>query len=150
MSFNRWQNGHFRNNLILGGEPMVDARGNSSNRRAISTGTITPYSTLDYNGYRRSGPGRFILWFDGRNQTNFESLAEFAAATGHENHGILVDYDSFLRAAPPERGKTTQPDQWDLRLRSGAAAVDRGCVLATVNVATTVGHAFPGTTNNSG
>ena len=25
------------------------------------------------------------------------------------------------------------PDQWDLRLRSGAAAVDRGCVLATVN-----------------
>jgi hypothetical protein len=21
MSFNRWQNGHFRNNLILGGEP---------------------------------------------------------------------------------------------------------------------------------
>jgi hypothetical protein len=150
MSFNRWQNGHFRNNLILGGEPTVDARGNISNRRAISTGTISPYSTLDYNGYRQNGPGRFILWFDGRNQANFESLAEFAAATGHENHGILVDYDGFLRAAPPERGKTTQPDQWDLRLRSDAAAVDRGCVLATVNVATTVCHAFPGTTNNSG
>jgi hypothetical protein len=133
MSFNRWQNGHFRNNLILGGEPTVDARGNVSNRRAISTGTMTPYSTLDYNGYRRNGPGRFILWFDGRNQANYESLAEFAAATGHEHHGILVDYDGFVRATPPERGKTTHPDQWDLRLRSGAAAVDRGCVLATVN-----------------
>jgi hypothetical protein len=133
MSFNRWQNGHFRNNLILGGEPDVDSRGNVSNRRAISTGTITAYSTLDYNGYRRNGPGRFIQWYDGQQQASYESLAEFAAGTGHEKHGVMVDYDGFVRAAPPERGKTTEPDQWDLRLRPGAAAVDRGCVLATVN-----------------
>jgi hypothetical protein len=133
MSFNRWQNGHFRNNLILGGEPTADSRGNVSNRRAISTGTITEYSTLDYNGYRRNGPGRFILWYDGRRQSNYESLEQFAAATGHERHGILVDYDSFVQAAPPQRGVTTAPDQWDLRLRPQAVAVDRGCLLPTVN-----------------
>jgi hypothetical protein len=45
----------------------------------------------------------------------------------------MVDYDGFVRAAPPERGKTTEPDQWDLCLQPGAAAVDRGCVLANVN-----------------
>jgi hypothetical protein len=122
MSFNRWQNGHFRNNLILGGKPDVDSRGNVSNRRAISTGTMTAYSTLDYNGYRRNGPGRFIQWFDGQKQASYESLAEFAAGTGHEKHGVMVDYDGFVRAAPPERGKTTEPDQWDLRLRPGSAA----------------------------
>jgi hypothetical protein len=99
----------------------------------FSTGTMTAYSTLDYNGYPRNGPGRFIEWYDRQIQASYESLAEFAAEAGHEKHGAMVAYDGFVRAAPPERGKTTEPDQWDLRLRPGAAAVDRGCVLAAVN-----------------
>jgi hypothetical protein len=136
-SFNRWQNGHFRNNLILGGDPVPDKKGNLPNVRAISTGTITPYSTLDYNGYRRNGPGRFILWFDGNKQSSYETLAEFTAGAGHEAHGVMVDYDVFLEASPPKRGVTCSPDQWDLRLRSASAAIDRGCVLPNVNDAPT-------------
>jgi len=132
-SFNRWQNGHFRNNLILGGDPVPDERGNLPNVRAISTGTITPYSTLDYDGYRRNGPGRFILWYDGHKQSSYDTLAEFAAGAGHEAHGVMVDYDAFEQASPPKRGVTTSPDQWDLRLRPRSAAVDRGCVLPNVN-----------------
>jgi hypothetical protein len=132
-SFNRWQNGHFRNNLILGADPVPDEKGNLPNVRAVSTGTITPYSTLDYNGYRRNGPGRFILWYDGKKQTSYESLEEFTAGTGHEAHGVLVDYDLFIEADPPERSVTCRPDQWDLRLRPTSAAVDRGCVLPNVN-----------------
>jgi hypothetical protein len=38
-----WQNGHFRNNLFMGGQGY-----------AMETGSPTPYSTLDYNGYRRN------------------------------------------------------------------------------------------------
>jgi hypothetical protein len=101
--------------------------------RAISTGTITPYSTLDYNGYRRNGPGRFILWYDGNKQSSYETLAEFAAGAGHEAHGAMVDYDVFLKAGPPKRGVTSRPDGWDVCLRPGAAAVNRGCPLPNVN-----------------
>ncbi len=136
-SFNRWQNGHFRNNLILGGDPLPDKKGNLPNVRAISTGTITPYSTLDYNGYRRNGPGRFILWYNGKKQSSYETLAEFNAGAGHEAHGVMVDYDVFLEARPPKRSVTCSPDQWDLRLRPASAAVDRGCVLPNVNDAHT-------------
>jgi len=132
-SFNRWQNGHFRNNLILGGDPVPDAAGNLPNVRAISTGTITPYSTLDYDGYRRNGPGRFILWYDGEKTASYETLAEFTAGTGHEAHGVMVDYDGFVNAAPPKRGVTSRPEEWDLRPKPGAAAVDRGCVLPNIN-----------------
>jgi hypothetical protein len=132
-SFNRWQNGHFRNNLILGGDPQPDEKGNLPNVRAISTGTITPYSTLDYNGYRRNGPGRFILWYDGQKQASYETLAEFNAGAGHEAHGVMVDYDGFVEAGPPKRGVTSQVGQWDVRLKPTAAAVDRGCVLPNIN-----------------
>jgi hypothetical protein len=132
-SFNRWQNGHFRNNLILGGDPIPDEHGNLPNVRAISTGTISPYSTLDYNGYRRNGPGRFILWYDGKWQASYENLAEFTVGAGHEKHGVMVDYDGFVKARPPKRGVTSEVGQWDLRLKPKAAAVDRGCVLPNVN-----------------
>jgi len=136
-SFNRWQNGHFRNNLILGGDPMPNDRGELPNVRAISTGTITPYSTLDYNGYRRNGPGRFILWYDGRKQSSYETLAEFTAGAWHEAHGVMVDYDVFVNVRPPRRGVTSQLGTWDLRLKPSAAAVDRGCELPNVNDAPT-------------
>ena len=132
-SFNRWQNGHFRNNLILGGDPVPDKNGNLPNVRAISTGSITPYTTLDYNGYRRNGPGRFILWYDGEKNASYENLAEFAAGAGHEAHGVMVDYDVFLEATPPKRGLTARPEQWDLRLKPASTTVDRGCVLPNVN-----------------
>jgi len=132
-SFNRWQNGHFRNNLILGGDARPDKRGNLPNVRAMSTGTITPHSTLDYNGYRRNAPGPFILWYDGQRQAAYDSLDEFAAGAGHEANGVMVDYDAFVKASPPERGVTVRPGEWDLRLRPAAAPVDRGCPLPNVN-----------------
>ena len=116
---------------------MPDAKGNLPNVRAISTGTISPYSTLDYNGYRRNGPGAFILWYDGNKQSSYETLAEFAAGAGHEAHGVMVDYDVFLEASPPKRGVTASPERWDLRLRPTAAAVDRGSRLPNVNDAPT-------------
>ncbi|MGQ9576337.1 MAG: hypothetical protein ACUVUC_13565 [Thermoguttaceae bacterium] len=117
-----WQNGHFRNNLFLGGRDY-----------AMETGSPTPYSTLDYNGYRRSSPERFLKWTDARgNVGRYDSLKGLCRATGLEEHGIEVDYEIFVQAGPPEEGKTYQPSDYDLRLRPQANCVDAGTPLPQV------------------
>ena len=122
-SFHKWQNGILRNNLFLG-----------ARRYAVETGSITPYTSLDYNGYRRTeDPDRFIKWYDGRKWGRYLSLREFTRATGHERHGIKVDYEVFVSASEPQEGKTSRPSDLDLRLKPGAAPVDAGCVLPNVN-----------------
>ena len=105
-----WQNGHFRNNLFMGGQNY-----------AMETGSPTPYSTLDYNGYRRNSPERFLKWTDAdRKVGRYQSLQELNRATGLEKHGIEVDYDIFVQANAPEEAKTYQPSDYDLRLRRDA------------------------------
>ncbi len=121
-SFDRWQNGLFRNNLIMGGRGA-----------AIATGSITPHTTLDYNGYSRNDPEGFIRWFDGQAKRTFSSLAEFAEAAGHERHGVELDYDTFVQAKRPQVGVTSEPQEWDLRLRPGTPAADAGIALPNVN-----------------
>ncbi len=132
-SFNRWQNGHFRNNLILGGSNAERPDGSVRVAYAMNTGTISGYSTLDYNGYRRNVPGPLIRWFDGKEIALYESLSEFAERTGHEVHGRMVDYDVFENAGPPKLGTTYGPEEYDLRLKGGSAAVDAGVRLPNVN-----------------
>ncbi|HZO52715.1 MAG TPA: hypothetical protein VFB63_08360 [Bryobacteraceae bacterium] len=136
-SFDRWQNGHFRNNLFLGGETVTRTDGSNRIAYAMATGTITPYSTLDYDGFRRNMPGDLIRWFDGNKIALYPSLAAFAEATGHERHGVMVDYDVFLRAVPPRAGVTSEPTHCDLRLRAGASPVDAGIALPNINEAYT-------------
>ena len=123
-SFDRWQNGSFRNNLFLGGR---------TGAYAMVTGSVTPYSSMDYDGYRRNDPARLIRWFDGVERKNYNSLEEFTAAAGHERHGVMLDYDIFLKAEPPELGVPADPRKYDLRLKPGAAAVDAGIRLPGVN-----------------
>lgn len=132
-SFNRWQNGHFRNNLILGGKDFVEPGGRVRKAYALDTGSMSAYSTLDFNGYRRNGPGDLINWFDGSKQAAYADLSDFTRATGHEAHGLMVDYPIFRKAAAPDFGVTCDPAQYDLRLKPASAAVDRGCRLANVN-----------------
>ncbi len=131
-SFDRWQNGHFRNNLFLGGE-SVRPPGGERVAYAMTTGTITDYSTMDYDGFRRNAPGDLIRWYDGRQRVLYPSLAAFAAATGHERHGVMVDYDVFVRAEPPRLGVTSDLARYDLRLRAAAPAVDAGIALPNLN-----------------
>ena len=122
-SFYKWQNGILRNNLFLGVQ-----------RYAMETGSITPYTTLDYNGYRKTDdPERFIKWYNVRAWGRHPTLAAFTEATGHERHGIRVDYNAFRKAWDPKEGKTTRPADVDLRLAEGAVPVDAGCVLPNVN-----------------
>jgi len=117
-----WQNGHFRNNLIMGGSG-----------HALISGSPTPYSTMDYNAYRRNDPDRLIQWTDHRgNRSQYRTLDTFFKATGLEEHGMLADYDVFMKAGPPEQGKTCQPNDYDLRIHKEAKVVDAGVDLAQV------------------
>ncbi len=117
-----WQNGHFRNNLIMGGSGY-----------ALISGSPTAYSTMDYNAYRRNDPERFIRWKGHRGETrHFKSLDAFYKATGLEEHGMTVDYDAFVTAGPPEKGKSYGPSDYDLRLQRDAGVVDAGTVLAQI------------------
>jgi hypothetical protein len=117
-----WQNGHFRNNLFMGGRGY-----------AMETGSPTPYSTLDHNGYRRNDKERFLKWIDAeRNVGRYETIEEMHHATGLEEHGLEVDYDIFTKAGPPEEGRSYSPPDYDLRLRPGAKCIDAGMVIPQV------------------
>ena len=117
-----WQNGHFRNNLFMGGRGY-----------AMETGSPSPYSTLDYNGYRRNSQERFLKWTDAKRKTGrYQSLAAFHRAAGHEEHGLEVDYDIFKQAAPPKEGRTYATKDYNLQLQPGARCVDAGLLIDQV------------------
>jgi hypothetical protein len=117
-----WQNGHFRNNLFMGGRGY-----------AMESGSPTAYSTMDYNAYRRNEPARLLKW-TGHDASvgRYQSLEEFFKATGLEEHGVLADYDVFVNAAPPEEGTTCQAGDYDLRLKDNANVVDAGVALPQI------------------
>jgi len=121
-SYERWQNAILRNNLFLGVKGY-----------AVETGSPHPGTTLDYNGYHRAEEGRFIKWYDGKEYRRYPTLEAFHAGTGFEEHGIMVDYDSFVEASPPEEGATYGADFGDLSLKPGSPAVDAGVVLPNIN-----------------
>ena len=117
-----WQNGHFRNNLIMGGTSY-----------ALISGSLTAYSTMDYNAYRRNDSDRLIHWKDHRGKVGqYQSLDAFFKTTGLEEHGMMADYDIFRKAGPPEKGKTYEPDDYDLRLKKGTKVIDAGIALAQI------------------
>jgi hypothetical protein len=96
-----WQNGHFWNNLFMGGRGY-----------AMETGTVTAYSTLDYNGCRRNSKEQFLKWRDPQRKTGrYQTLEAFHKATGYAEHGLEVDYDIFRRADRPEEGEDLRSEE---------------------------------------
>jgi hypothetical protein len=135
-----FSNGHFRNNLHLG--PDKPGRG------IYRFANATLYSTYDYNGYRpnpkaadqyfwRAPSDGVLRDYSGSLRFQaFRSLAELAAATGQEKHGVEVDFDIFenLRAPDPARPHAVyDARKLNFALKPGAKAVDAGVVLANVN-----------------
>ena len=117
-----WQNGHFRNNLLMGGEGY-----------ALESGSPTAYSTMDYNAYRRNEPERLLKWTDHNGEVGrYRSLQDFFQATSLEEHGMLADYDIFVDAGPPVKGATCEPGEYDLRLKETAHVVDAGIALPQI------------------
>ena len=62
-------------------------------------------------------------------------MKEYSAATGHDTHSVLVDYDVFVNVAPPGPDPRTlyTPADFDFRLRPGSVAVDAGVPLPGIN-----------------
>jgi hypothetical protein len=139
-------NVHWRNNLMLG-ENAAPA--------ILSVTTMTNYTSSDYNAFRPNpgakaafqwnspagdvradftGPGHNAAF---ENRT-FESLAAYSKATGQDQHSLLVDYDIFVKVPRLDAQdaatvqKIYKAEQFDFRLRPGAAPVDRGVVLPNV------------------
>jgi hypothetical protein len=126
------QNAHFANNLFMGAERAAGV---------ASLGGPTAYSTYDYNGYRPNrGVEQNYTWAGAQPPTRFKTLAEFAAATGQETHGVELDYDVFQNLKPPATppnpgayGKVYEPAEVDFTLKPGGKAVDAGKVIPNVN-----------------
>ena len=68
----------------------------------------------------------------------FQTLADYARATGQDRHSVLVDYDVFVKVPPlnaQDRAtvqKVYKAEDLDFRLRPGSAAVDTGIALPNV------------------
>jgi hypothetical protein len=125
--------------------------------------TNTNYSSSDYNGFRPNEgamfsfgwstppltmranfpgePGRLStqqqsqLESQARETRRFKTLKEFSEATGQDRHSVLVDYDVFVKVAPPGPDPRTlyKPADFDFQLRPGSVAVDAGVRLTGVN-----------------
>jgi hypothetical protein len=147
-------NVHYRNNLILGKSETLET---------FAVETNTNYSSSDYNGFRPNEGAEFSFeWssparalranFPGepgqlgvqeqtkfeaaaRERRRFKTLKEFSDATGQDAHSVLVDYDVFVKVAPPGPDPRTlyKPADFDFQLRTGSAAVDAGVRLPGVN-----------------
>ena len=68
----------------------------------------------------------------------FATLSEYSQATRQDQHSITVDYDAFVNVQKLDAKdrqhvqKLYKAEDFDFRLKPGAAAVDRGVALANV------------------
>ena len=112
-------NVHWRNNLMLGQNALASL---------FSVNTLTSYSSSDYNGFRPNPGSESFQWnsppagvekmrleasgppkLEAR---KFATLADYAQATGQDQHSVLVDYDIFVNVP--------RLDAKDLRRCSGS------------------------------
>ena len=68
----------------------------------------------------------------------FQTLQEYARATGQDRRSVAVDYDVFVKVPPlnaQDRAtvqKVYKAEDVDFRLRSGSSAIDAGTQLSNV------------------
>jgi len=130
-------NVHYRNNLILG---------NGASPAVFGTEDFTPYSSSDYNGFRPNpgDPVAFSIirntsgersYADDRKPFDYATLAEYAQATGHDTHSVIVDFDTFVDVQAPDLSDPTRiydPRDFNFLPAAGSVAVDAGMVLPNV------------------
>jgi hypothetical protein len=133
-------NQHYRNNLVLGqgaAEPIMAVQ------------TFTSWSSSDYNGFRLNpGAANHFAWtapadgvaaiYDATALVARQSasLDTHRAATGQEQHSVLVDYDVFVNVPQLDTSEPWvlhDPAMVDFQLRAGSVAVDAGIALPGIN-----------------
>jgi hypothetical protein len=157
-------NRHWRNNLILGqsAAPAIfsvttSTAYSSSNYNGFRPNPGASYSfqwniqpeTAAGRGAPPAPAGRGAVPAAGRGTAGpadggplqpyqFQTLEQYAKASGQDRNSVLVDYDVFVNVPKLDRDpKTVQRlydfKDFDFRLRPGAAAIDRGMALPNVN-----------------
>jgi hypothetical protein len=140
-------NVHWRNNLFLG---------ENTQPALFDVNTFTNYTSSDYNGFRPNpGAPSAFQWnspgdgvsadFAGPGHMpkletrRFATLEAYQQGTGQDRHSVLVDYDIFVKVPRLDRNdvknvqRVYKAKDFDFRLKSGSAAVDRGVALPNVS-----------------
>ena len=109
--------------------------------------TYTNYSSSDYNGFRPNpGKADAFEWntpaagviADYKSAPvvhRYNTLKEYSEATGNDKHSLLVDYDTFVNVAMPDKAdpqRLYKPDGLDFRLKTGSPAIDGGVDLPNI------------------
>jgi hypothetical protein len=153
-------NVHYRNNLILGQSESLETFAVETNTNYSSSdyNGLRPNPGAEFSFEWSTPPPSVMSNFPGeagtatdraplstraqaqleaeaRERRRFQTLDEYARATGQDTHSILVDYDIFERVTPPGPDPRTiyRPEDFDFRLRPDAVAVDAGTRLPGVN-----------------
>lgn len=135
-----FSNGHFRNNLFIGPD---------DSRPSLSATSLTTYSTMDYNGYRKKSGGGFkyrIRYPLGIQQNNadenelqfleFNSFSDFKKKTGFEVHGVELDDNIFIGVKLPDpkmKGHVYKNSGYNFHLNPSSKATDAGIHLPNIN-----------------
>lgn len=133
-------NQHYRNNLVLGqgaAEPIMAVQ------------TFTAWSSSDYNGFRLNpGAANHFVWTAPADDVaaSYDATALLArqsasldahrAASGQEQHSVLLDYDVFVNVPQLDTSEPWvlhDPATVDFQLRAGSVAVDAGIALPGIN-----------------
>ncbi len=108
-------NAHWRNNLMLG---------QSTAPAIFSVNTSTSYSSSDYNGFRPNPGRRGVVPVECRPAAGarraaaaggFATLAEYAKATGQDQHSVTLDYDVFVNVPKLDRDPKTVQRLYDFK-----------------------------------
>ncbi len=126
-----WSRALFRNNLFIGGQGGGSYGGFSNGSGRVAQLSASDVSNdFNYDGYGSIGTGTFRGRIGG---TSFNSLVEMQASTT-ETNAIEVDMSIFANLITfPASGPFPALAVPDLRLASGAVAVNAGEALANIN-----------------
>jgi hypothetical protein len=133
-------NVHLINNLFI-------SHGGQGSTRGFGLITYTNYSSSDHNGFyfadsfkshfNWSSPPKGVA-ADYENEPiaqTFGTLESYAQATGQDAHSIMFDPGTFTSFTMPDNSDMSHlypTDGYDLRLKRGSAAIDKGKILPNV------------------
>jgi hypothetical protein len=114
-----WRNAVFRNNLFLGTQYAFE----------FTTVADEGFRDFDYGAWGTTRGTPHFKW----DNVRYDTLVDLQAV-GVEMHGVVAAFSDLVDAAlPPAWDQEATPGSRDLRLLSGAPAVDGGAVLANLN-----------------
>lgn len=112
------------NNLFLG-----------TRSYALVSGSPDPRTRLDYNGYYKTPKSKYLIKWSTNNRASwgkYSNLADFYNETGHEQHGLMINYDEFSNLSRPLENKTYDPNEIKCDLLESAQVLNNGINIPNI------------------